>query len=77
MSACASCRQEFAPSGRGRLPRFCSDRCRFRWHERRKTLRRRVAVMERLAQANPEPYAAGYARRAEVARAELSRLESR
>lgn len=76
MTVCACCRTEFAPCGRGRPPRFCSDRCRFRWHDRRRTLRRRLVVLDRLSRVTPEPYASGYARRAEVTCEELSRLRS-
>ena len=73
MATCACCRGEFAPSGRGRPPRFCSDRCRFRWHDRIRTLRRRLAKLEHLAEVNREPWASGYARRAAVIRDELAR----
>lgn len=75
MAVCACCRGEFAPSGRGRPPRFCSDACRFRSRDRVRTLRRRLAKLEHLAQVNREPWASGYARRAEVVRAALARLE--
>ena len=40
---CPMCRGAIIPAGSGRPPRWCSDTCRYRAHNRLRTLRRKLA----------------------------------
>lgn len=74
MAKCLFCPREVEQSPTGRPRRFCSDRCRRRRHQRKRTLRRQVESYGELAALNPEPYSSMWAYRQAEAQAELSKL---
>ena len=63
---CAMCQGAIIPSGVGRSPRWCSDRCRYRAHNRLRTLKAKREAAE----------AEGLVRRVAYLEEWIGRLES-